>query len=136
MSTEPFFDDEDVRDMRDEAVSAMRDRCAIYAPPSSSEADKGEDPEASTYPDDWQVIDEDVPCRLASTIRRSREQEIAGRIQSVGDWIISIPVGKPYVVEASNRIRITTLGNRDFEVINPIEGSDATRVRIECNEIL
>jgi hypothetical protein len=64
----------------------------------------------------------------------ARELGVAGRTTAVGEWIITLPAGTD--VKPTDRIRITSLNNRDFEVTGVLAGSSEVSRQVEAKEIL
>jgi hypothetical protein len=113
--------------------SDLPDTCTIYRPPVASIADLGEEPD-STYPTNWTAIGTGISCNLTARNSMARELALGGRASAVGEWIITLPAGT--TVAATDRIRITSLSNRDFEVVSVLAGSYEVSRQVEAKEIL
>lgn len=129
MSAAPFFDEEDIEDLRGEAESAMPHLASIYGPPTSALSDKGEDATG-----DFTLVVSGVPARLENTVRQAREESIGGRLTATGKWVIAVPYTQ--VLTVKQRIVLTDL-NRTFEVIGLVSDSYLLEVenRAECDEV-
>jgi len=123
----------DLREMRMETTRGLPDRCDIAEPPDADVSHQGEDVVA-TYPDDWTLVYTDEPCRLSVARDQSREGITGNRNTAVVEYILTLQAGKS--VKSSYRIRITTLSNRDFEVIAEEAGSDEVSRRVRVKEVL
>lgn len=78
---------------------------------------------------------EPVACRVAPA--SGREATIAGRLDAVGTWTITLPANTP--VAAPNRIYVDAVGVpvREFEVVLPLRPrSWELSRRVVCLEIL
>jgi hypothetical protein len=119
---------------RELTESKLTDTCTIYAPPVATFANKGEAPDAD-YPDDWTEFATDVPCRVSETRMTGRESEGITKMQSAKPYDIYLPssTARP---SAKYRIRVTSQGNRDFEIVHPVKTTDMVLLRIECVEVL
>jgi hypothetical protein len=119
--------------LRSVEESAMDAVCTIYRPPVASISDMGEEPD-STYPTNWTAVGTGISCNLTARNSMARELALGGRASAVGEWIITLPVGTD--VRATDKIRITSLSNRDFEVVSVLAGSYEVSRQVEATEIL
>jgi hypothetical protein len=119
--------------LRSVEESAMDAVCTIYRPPVASISDLGEEPD-STYPTNWTAVGTGISCNLTARNSMARELALGGRASAVGEWIITLPAGT--TVAATDRVRITSLSNRDFEVVSVLAGSYEVSRQVEAKEIL
>lgn len=113
-----------MRTMQDEA---MPDMCTISHYTSVSDG-------AGGLTDTWSDVLIKSKCRLSVVNRRqAREDSVTNAAQLATDWMITLPVGTQ--VGERDRITVTTINNRLFEVIKPQIHSWETALRVPVTEI-
>lgn len=112
-------------------ASRMVDAGDVYAPPPAGDGQGGE---AGSYPADWTKVFAAQPCRLQITGKRlASEKQVAASSQAVVNY--QIATRKGLAIKPSYRIRIQSLGNRDFEVLGIKASTDEVQRLIDVTEI-
>lgn len=105
----------------------LPDRCTIQRDTRTSDGKGGTTLVSST-------LAANVMCRLSRTSTgRGAEMIQGGRLTSVGDWTIYLPHGQ--AIDEKDRVVITTLSSRRFEVVQIQETSYSIGIRVVAKEL-
>lgn len=117
--------DSDLAAMRAQALELMPDTAVIVRPTYGADGQGGRTETGTTTV-------ATVACRLMPATQNQRERQLAERIGSDFDWLITLPYGSD--VRAADRL---TIGTRSFEVVGMMTPhSWDTAVRVAGVEIL
>lgn len=120
----------------DAVTDFLPDLCNIYTPAASAPYE-GEDSTVVIYPTGWTAIASNIPCRLTlkSTSGGSEQMEIAG-VKATASYTIHLgyAASSALVIDKRSRVRVTTQGNRDFEVMGVPDVTERITRILEAEE--
>jgi hypothetical protein len=127
----PFHSARGIRRLKNNLNSSLDQLCDILS--QDLQLDRGIQVPAD--PDQpWPVVDVDVPVRIDPSIRMPRNAQAGEAITSEGSYNAVFEAGTD--IRNTDRIRVTTMGNRVFEMIGPRYASYEIGRIMACEEIV
>lgn len=124
-----MFSQEEIDALRGDAATTHADLCQVLR--QTLIDDRGvmspEDPD-----DPWPVVASDVPVRITGYSTRGQVGQQGGADISEADYTAHFAAG--YDIRNTDRIKVTTLGNRVFRMIAPRVGTYEIERVMYCTE--